>query len=76
MTWTGSKMIWLRERETRRERERERGIKTERQADRFPLLIIKLLQLTKFLHIKSFLWVLSEENISFLLDISGLPVAS
>ena len=80
MTWTGSKMIWLRERERlgerERERERERGIKTERQADGFPLLIIKLLQLTKFLHIKSFLWVLSEENISFLLDISGLPVAS
>ena len=28
--------------ETRRERERERGIKTERQADGFTLLIIKL----------------------------------
>ena len=33
---------------------RERGIKTERQADGFTLLIIKLHLLTKFLHIKSF----------------------
>ena len=32
MTWTDSKMIWLRERE--RLGERERGIKTERQADK------------------------------------------
>ena len=30
------------ERETERGSERERGIKTERQADRFTLLIIKL----------------------------------
>ena len=36
MTWTDSKMIWLRERDSEREtrRERERGIKTERQADK------------------------------------------
>ena len=79
MTWTGSKMILLRERDSgKRGRlgERERGIKTERQADGFTLLIIKLHYLTKFLHNKSFLWVLSEENISVLLDISGLPMAS
>ena len=45
LSMTGSKMIWLREsdcgkREIRRER--EPGIKTERQADGFTLLIIKL----------------------------------
>ena len=38
MTWTDSKMIWLRERERerlgKRDSERERGIKTERQADK------------------------------------------
>ena len=49
-------------------------MKTGRQAGGFTLIVIKLQ--IKNIHVISFLWVLLKENISGLLDTSGLLAVS